>query len=389
MSKARWTLAAIVLAAGLVAPATQASAVIVCGDGLGPPSTAEPSMSVPSRYATADYIDAEAERAEAWTDYQQSVVETLSRSADPRDWALAAVGSHIPYSNTSGRLRDQLANGLARAAAAAQDDALVQWLAMSQSTGAASKREAQRRLEQHETGNAALWLADLDDGVRVGDKSAVNAALARMAASEKFDAHFSDLVQALAQAYRRVPAPDSLFDALPDDDRARLRDVLPLTAAMAQANAIAIPGFQNLLNACRVDPATGVNIERAGDCAAIGRMLVARGDTLIANRIGSSLLRVARVFSAGDVEAARVVDWISTSYAPLANEPPMAHPVERMQRYVDDWIETGRELEAMRRALEREGVVSAPAPDWRGPYPSFSEERLRADARFFEQRAAN
>src|SRR5258706_10886331 len=98
MTRRRSKLLAIMLAAGLCAPATQGFAVIVCGDGMGPLATAEPSASLPSRYATANFIDAEAERAEAWTDYQQSVVETLGRSADPRDWALAAVGGQIQYS---------------------------------------------------------------------------------------------------------------------------------------------------------------------------------------------------------------------------------------------------------------------------------------------------
>jgi hypothetical protein len=385
MMKRPWKVLAFALAAGASVPTTQVLAVYVCG-GDGPISTAEPSAASPSHYATADFVDAEAQRDQGWSDYQAAVVEALSRSPDSRDWALAAVAGQIRYSMTPTAVRVRLASGLARAAAAAPDDALVQWLAMTMTDEDGGKHAARQQLQQRDSRNVAVWLADLDEAVLANNASAADVALTKMAASDRMDGHFADLVHALTLAYRRVPAPLSLFAAWPDDEAAQLREVMPLTIAIAHANAIAIPGFQNLLNACRVNPATGQNSQRAGDCATIGRMLVSRGDTLMANRVGSSLLRVARAFSDSDVEAARAVDWGMASYAPLASEPPSKHSVERMQRYVDDWVESGREIEAMRRALAREHVASTPPAGWDGPYPSFSDERLRADAAFFERR---
>jgi hypothetical protein len=386
MTKRRWKALAFVFAVGVIAPATQALAVYACGDGSGPASTYEPPASSPSHYATADFIDAEANGDREWADYQATVVEPLGRSADPRDWALAAVVGQIRYTMTPAAVRVRLASGLARAAAAAPDDALVQWLAMTMTDEDGGKRAARQKLQQRDSRNVAVWLADLDEAVLANNASAVDVALTKMAASDRIDGHFADLVHALTLAYRRVPAPLSLFAAWPDDEAAQLREVLPLSVAIVHANAIAIPGFQNLLNACRVNAATGQNSQRAGDCATIGRMLVSRGDTLVANRIGSSLLRVSRAFSDSDVEAARALDWTMASYAPLASEPPTEHSVERMQRYVDDWIETGREIEAMRRALAREHLASTRPAGWDGPYPSFTGERLRADAEYFERR---
>jgi hypothetical protein len=151
-------------------------------------------------------------------------------------------------------------------------------------------------------------------------------------------------------------------------------------SALAMTAAAALPSFQPLVNSCRVDPASGRHRDRAPDCAAIGRLLAAHGDTLVATRLGPALLRVSQTYVDADLAAARGGDWIYDRFTLLLpTEEDDAAAGERLTAFVADWIESRSEFEAMRHMALRAGLAPAPPDDWVDRLSPFAEERLRGD----------
>jgi len=377
-------VAALICAVGL---ATQVSAGPV--EASGSCSAPAPAGEQTAIVSTPDYLagndegeapNPQAEAAEkAWLNYQASVLDALRHSPAPRDWALATVAglAFDKQDGATGNERDAL---LERAMAAAPDDALVQWIAVMRLQPTAVESAAPlRRLQLLEPDNAAVWLETLIPAQKRNDAAVVDRALNRMASSSRFDGHFTDLSRALLDAYQRTP-PAATVAA--QDDPFRSASVAPYAYAAAITSATALPAFQDLLNACRVDPLTGANTQRSIDCAAAGRLMAARSDTLIASRIGLTMLRLSRTFSDDDVSQARTQDWLREQFTTklLASAgSPDESSAEDMITYQSDWIETGSEVEAMRRAVARAGIPVTPPDDWTDKLSPFSEDRFKQD----------
>jgi hypothetical protein len=322
--------------------------------------------------------DPKAEAAEkAWLDYQASVLDALRHSPAPRDWALSTVAGLTFDRQPADVERDAL---LKRAMAAAPDDALVQWVAvMRLSPGAVESAAPLRRLQLLEPDNAAVWLETLIPAQKRNDAAGVDRVLNRMASSGRFDGHFIDLSRALLDVYQRTP-PAAAVAA--QDDPFRSARAAPYAYAAAITSATALPAFQDLLNACRVDPRTGANAQRSIDCAAAGRLMAARSDTLLASRIGLTLLRLSRTFSDEDVSQARTQDWLREQFTAkllAAAGSPDESSAEDMITYQADWMQTGSEVEAMRRAVARAGTPVTPPDDWTDKLSPFSEDRFEQD----------
>jgi hypothetical protein len=163
-----------------------------------------------------------------------------------------------------------------------------------------------------------------------------------------------------------------------DSDPFQSARAVPYVYAAVVTSAPALPSFQDLIAACRVDPSSGANSQRSVDCAAVGRLMARRGDTQITNRIGMSLLRVSRMFADDDVGEARAQDWLREQFTAkllASTGTPDQAFVDEMITYQRDWIETGSELEAMRRAVARGGLPPAPGGDWIDKASPFSAER--------------
>jgi hypothetical protein len=155
---------------------------------------------------------------------------------------------------------------------------------------------------------------------------------------------------------------------------------MPWLAATATTAALALPAFQSLTIACRTND-RGINAERKDDCQTIGRLLVSKGDTMIATRIGSAMLRVSRSFDETDVAQGRENDWIFSESTKALNPPDNSgvRSLDTARQFQIDWAQTGTELAAMRKAIERAGLPTSPPPDWNDTSASFTPERLRAD----------
>ena len=110
--------------------------------------------------------------------------------------------------------------------------------------------------------------------------------------------------------------------------------------------------------------------------------MAAHSDTLIANHIGWSILRISRTFSDDDVSQARTQDWLheqfTTRLLALAGSPNES-AAEDMITYQTDWFDSGSEVEAMRRAVARAGTPVTPPDDWIDKLSPFSEDRFQQD----------
>ena len=344
------TCCALALAA--VAPASRA--VTICGDGL------------------RDSFEG-ARLSELDLDYQKKRFDSLSASSDPQDWALAAL---LP---TRPEVADNVARAsqLTRATAVAPQDARVHWMALMAARTLpdaagliAYSREALSGLEPD---NAAVWLELFGDAVARGDAAGADAALARMAASTRADDHYGDLVKATLDVGRRFPRQAEYLSILastgPMPGPWSYVETLATTAAYAGG------AYQPLVQTCRA-PATAESVRRV-ECAAIGRLLAAKGSTLVANRIGSALLRVSRNYTDADVRLAREQDWLIAQRIALGSTEGIG--ANALIASVDDLIESGSEIAAYRRTVARAGLATTPPDDWVDTQSPFSRERLRGD----------
>jgi hypothetical protein len=375
---------ALLFAAGVMHAGAGAASEEASGSCAGPaPTTEAPAYSTPDYgidQEAAVAADPQAEIAQrAWKDYQNQIFDGLRHSPQPRDWALVAV-LDFTGETSSALERDAM---LKRAVDAAPGDALVQWIAARRRVAGAIDAiaaDALQGLRSREPDNAAIWLHDLSAAQKLKDAAAVDEALRRMATAGRFDGHLTDLAQAIVEVYQRTPAP--ALPPTPGTEFLQSPSVLPYMIAMAAASATALPAFQDLVAACRIDPATGANASRKADCAAVGRLMAARGDTVIANHLGMAVLRVSNTFSNDDVLLARELDWVfDRSSATMTALESLRDPSigDALVAYMTDWFATGNEIEAMRRAVVRSGEAATPPDDWVDKMSPFSEERLQQD----------
>ena len=390
--KLRQSLAALLIvaaaASGHAHDAAPAAAGSPCAHAAGV-DAGTPVAEVPDYLGGDGAADpAEDARAEAVTqlNYHAAVAAQLGTSPDPRDWALATVVTSLAAGLEdvllpNGASTNQSDALLGRALDALPNDTLVLWIAIERSNRGNSlwHETALARLREQEADNAAVWIEVLNDAAKRHDEAAVDSALTHMAASRAFDGHFVDQMKAVADVYRRFPLPDELLAAQQARTPGLSAEDAATTSALAMTTALALPGFQHLVNACRVDPTSGRNRNRAGDCATIGRLLASRADTLLASRIGPALLRASQTYVDADVSAARNIDWIYDQYTSLlpTDENDEA-AITRFQAYVADWIATGSEVEAMHRAALRAGLAATPPDGWVDRLSPFSAARLRS-----------
>jgi hypothetical protein len=129
----------------------------------------------------------------------------------------------------------------------------------------------------------------------------------------------------------------------------------------------------------------GQGIDRSVDCEAIGRLLMVRGDSVLANMIGPALLRVSHTFTDDDKRFARENDWVYERYGQLVSRSEDHDSVVRAHAFLQDWSESGREMEAMRRAIARTGDAPTPPDDWVDKRAPFSDERRLADEKYLSE----
>lgn len=290
------------------------------------------------------------EPASAYKSFESSLDTAMRSGSHPLDWALAASGSPKP-SRTIGATTARSDGDLFRAAQAAPNDALVQWLVANYADtttpeGAAHRAAAIEALTRIEPENGAVWMQALADAARRGDTAGVDAALVRMAEARSFDDHFVDIAHAWLDVYDRHPPPASLasdgYDA-------------GFVAAFAKAAATAIPAYNPLVLACK-EPAN-----RAADCALAGRLMLEHANSLVARAIGFALLHTVDAATDADREMRRTLDWYAANAMRGSGEDGNARDA---LAYENDWRRMNDETEVRKSAIRRAGLPIEPPADW-------------------------
>jgi hypothetical protein len=358
------------------------------------PAVKNSTVDVPNYAAQPDDSpDPQAEAAQrAWSRYRDSMIAMLKSSPDPRDWALASFGFSMGSS-----IDDDLADRvfLERAVKAAPDDPLVLWMAISVNKKARNTSNVDTlidKLQQAEPNNAAVWLESLQRSAVNRDRAEVSAALKRMSATSHFDNHLAEMNKLIVAAFERLPIPDDTFEAIPAEARPS-RELMPLIYGTAMANAIALPAFQYVVNACRLD-ASGRNADRVADCDLVGHLMKSNSDTQIGTSIGFAVLRVSQTFTEDDVREARDLDWVYEQWNQHAakqfdehaamSDPSVGKEIAERE---NDWLESGSEVESMRQALRRANVALTAPDDWVDKSQRFSHEQMATDATYLTDHA--
>ena len=343
-----------------------------------PPASA---VDLPS-YGSEDDTGAQAAGRQffgAWSSYRNTLIALLGASGDPRDLAASALVASMNFG--SPHLNAESQASLARAIAAAPDDVLVQWIALQVSRLAQlpHAKIALTRLQHLEPDNGAVWLETLNQLPKPADSAAVDATLARLATSSRFDLHVGEMSKLMLDAFGRVPSNDiaEAFRQVGGDDQPSRLNV-PALLALGTSSTAAIPAYQDLVHACKDDAEQ--NPGRRADCTTIGHLMATRGDTGIANRIGYALLRVTQTFTDDDVRAARQDDWLdsqSTKALQIADSHTGADVMLDMQQ---TWARLGSERAATFDTVQRAGLPLTPPDDWTDEDSPFSAEHQKRDA---------
>jgi len=333
--------------------------------GLPAAETAMTSVTAPTQATSGESLGTSDDTDQgAWTAYQRSVASALAQSDRPRDWALAA----IMFTFTLEEIRVQSsgrASLLDRAAHAAPDDVLVQWIVANEAACAAcaDSTDSVRALERLQPDNAASWMMALGR-TPPGDPTSADELLSRMSSSLRFDDHMVESLRAWLDAYDRFPPPASLLgrDSPLPHNASLARSTLAFTGAFTQATSSVLPAYQRLMSACRPGtPASGQWLRNVY-CEDIGRMMANTGPTFLVRMIGSALLRNGGGASALDLENRREIQWIRQNHVRVSGYVSGDEAV--IDAYQNDWRTLDDEIEIGRRALRRVGLPEKPPEGW-------------------------
>jgi len=314
-------------------------------------------LTPPAGWVAKADTDSDEEKAaeNAWADYLATVVDDLRTSADVRERALG-LSVRVPREEAGAAAKADASTtsavpdtALADLAAANPDNAFVQWVAATQAEGNA---EAVASLQRLQPDNGAAWTLALKSA------SESTEALHRAAQATRFDDGSGERIKLLYAAFARHPMPaGQQAPWLEHADIAQSGDATKI-GAFASAMALAMSNMQvapmsKAWQACRaVDAAKDAAI--AADCVAVARLMLHSQDSLVAAMFGGGMLRTLGALEGADREYARQLAWWQTSGAALQ---------DKFGDYVDGYLVTGSEIEAVRRLMATVGKLDPPA-DW-------------------------
>jgi hypothetical protein len=371
---------------------------------------------------------AERERADALAAFSRERFAVAAQSDDPRQLAAAARYLHWVEARRADPRADapwrtewpEDAAGAAdalirRAAILGADDPVVWsqlaqicehgWLAVPKRDCPAEAAGSIERLVALEPDNgwsALLELARLapDSAATVlpgpgiaaeAREAAIDAALARLAASARVDGHEAAILEVHRRIFERADWPPTLVGSLParewatgtfgaalvllfaPDGWSIVGNGPPYANAETARDVVARLWLFNdqrllgggLTTACRGE----LSDARLAHCRRAAHVL-ARGSTLVDETVG---LRIA-IRLAPDPESAEAARgalrqrrWQMEQQLKLVDQDSSAFLLDSMARVTELWIETGREGEAYARLLAEQGLATTPPPGWTAP----------------------
>lgn len=309
-------------------------------------------MTPPEEWA-ASAGESDTDHGETWRSYLRTVVEDLRGSADVRERAtgLAIDMQAIEESNEETEPQPT-GSALPDLAAANPDDRFVQWIAALAGRAGERNEAAIARVRQLEPDNAAAWTLALDTGAGMAET------LRHSASAARYDEHAGAPILLLHAAFKRHPMPAELEESADDGiERHSPGSVSAFMGAMSLVAAnLSVAPSANVLRTCKSD-ATKADAAVKADCVTLARLMLNSDSSLMAVMVGESTLHALDALDAADAGRARQLAWWHSQSDSIG---------EDFERYVDDFMASGNEIEALRRTLMRAGKENPPA-DWASP----------------------
>lgn len=287
--------------------------------------------------------------------YLRPLAERLAASGDPRKLAIAAKlwssTTDVPGDRKAGRWRTQAFDK-------GGDDPVVAILLQNDTRSVDGfARRAQERWRASEPGN-------LVPAMRSGES--VEALLARANTFDRFSLHLPDLLSTIDAALTTFP-PDEAQRALLRD--AEL-DIPSMSTEYALSWGVVVsPAFMPLVNACKGD-ARHATPTRNLECRQLGRVMLARSDSVLGELFGAALLRYdddAALRAEGDAWRRRWA-WQSERLRALGESTDGDCTPTKMRA-----TPGMGEGDAIRACLTDAGIPLEPPADWSLDAPPASE----------------
>lgn len=293
---------------------------------------------------------------EAWQAYVATLIDALQASVNVRERAIglsAARFSSEMFGDATAAVKStespsEAANPIVDFAAAHPDDIVVQWTAANGIEGAQANA-AKANVQRLDADNAAAWELSLGDAA--GDTTQV---LQRMAASSRYDDHAVDALGIWLAVVEKHPISEEALgtmSAMSNRSAGTISKSIAIT--MAAASAISGPSITHLFKACA---SPGADTSRNDACVAIGHRIFDSAHSQMAVMIGERLLRNLNALGNGDRARARQIAWWQENFSASYGKNDAA--------YMDDYISTHSEIEALRLAAVRAGKVDPPK-EWK------------------------
>jgi hypothetical protein len=310
-----------------------------------------------------------AQQATATEAYHARIATVLAASRDPREQAFAELlrrsataQEPMPAGDAPSRAvpRDAEAEARLRAIAArAGDDRLTNQLLMAVVRDPASplRIDAARRWQAADPGNLAPLL-------HAGLPADALLAEARHATHSRTQVY--DMVRWMTATLLRHPLSAGERAALSGGDEYHDEEAAAISA-MGFWVAIATPGYQRLLDACR-GTALRATSARASDCRHAANVLWEQSDGALERSIGLSMLRESSATSAerAAIDAQRrTLDWQMLQWGRIAQQQPRDGAEQFVRLLRDPSIRSEQQL--MERVLQEAGVPLEPPAGWMPP----------------------
>lgn len=280
--------------------------------------------------------------AQKWDRDSQRLATVLRARTDPD--SLAAVSLLVLSKHPAD------AQALMARAAATADRADLAWLHMSvcgQTPGCESTG-LEERLRHLDPDNGAGWMGALHRASTPRDEAGIDAALSAMGRTTRFDVYWTSLAARLSRAIAAS---------------GQLRLPIAITLVMGQLAALAIPAYQDSVNACK-----GEGLDRPGRrefCRAVAASF-RNGDTFMTEMIGVAMAK--RVWPADSaeyrdaLEARRRYDYRTQAWG-TAGVMAMLSP-RKTEEYVQVLADHRREQEVLKAQLILHHIDPTPPADW-------------------------
>lgn len=333
---------------------------------------------------------------------QLALEDWLEHSNSPRDWALASQLLEYPYAS-SAVTRPRGAALLRKAAEAAPNDRLIQWLWIEETAEdsgcpvPASCPNRAHALAMLDPDNAAAWLSVIEDAWRRKDTLALENAIQHMANASRYDDSFGVSFRAWEHAVARYswfthfkpargsaklePAEGSV-ELKPSEESIEIEwlglhtklwewksprsmndiDHSSEGAAIDLVMQGPIRNTPQVVRACDPQENPEAGRSRYEYCQAIGRMMLNQSSFLILRIGGALILRASDTATSDDIGHARTLRWQWERFEALTAQ--LAKDATLLGQYLDDYDATNSEVLAMQRTLQHAHIPLNPPPTW-------------------------